>query len=91
MSNSVSDHLPIFIVVKKSQSQIQYREVYGRSYRHFSEVEFVSDFLNYDFETLFDCDDPEVIGNGIYTHIMDLTDKHCPIRKIRSKLENQPT
>lgn len=66
-------------MVKKSCNPTQYKEVYG----DFSEPEFVRGILNFDFANLFESNDPELIWDGIFAHIMSIVDRHCPVRKIK--------
>lgn len=46
---NVSVHLPIYVVRKKERNQIKYKEIEGRSYKHFVENEFIAEFTNLDF------------------------------------------
>lgn len=37
---NISDHLPVFLVLKKSRNKTQYRTVFGRTYRDFNDQQF---------------------------------------------------
>lgn len=80
---NLSDHFPVFCIFKKSRDRIQYKQVTGRSLRHLDEADFRSDILNFDHDTIFSDDDPDLIWDRLYCHIKQVVNVHCPLRTMR--------
>lgn len=79
----VSDHLPVFMVIKKAKSKSNFREVIGRTYKDFDETAFRADISDLDPNQIF-CDyDPETVWDPLYSHIVSIVNAHCPLRILR--------
>lgn len=83
INSHITDHLPIFIVLKKSRTIFQFREVSGRSYRDFDEASFCSDIQGINLDDIFASRDPEQAWDRLFIRICQIIDIHCPIRTLR--------
>lgn len=84
---NISDHLPIFLIKKKVRNEIKYKELRCRSYRNFNEASFVADIQAVDFFDIFVNNDPNDTWDRLYTHIMSVVDKYCPLRTLKIPLD----
>lgn len=83
INSNISDHLPVFVVRKKQRNHTKFREIEGRSYKHFSENEFIAEFTSsLEFCDMFCSDDPQLVWEIILAKIMAATNKHCPMKRL---------
>lgn len=78
----ITDHLPIFLVLKKTRAVSQFREVIGRSYRDFDKPEFESDIWEIKMEEIFIDSNPERSWDRLFARICQIIDTHCPLRTL---------
>lgn len=79
---NITDHFPVFVVLKKSKTIHQVRNIYARSYREFDRQSFKDDIRGIDLDVVFDNDDPEEIWDRLFAEICCIIDSHCPLRAI---------
>lgn len=81
---NISDHLPVYLIKKKTRNAIKYKELRCRSYKNFDEVKFLADIQTIDFLDVMVSNDPEKCWGILYERIVSLVDKYCPmeIRRI---------
>lgn len=80
---NISDHMPVFLVLKKTRYKQQYKVIYGRSFRDFEESSFRGDIGEIDLDMVYSDDDPEGVWDRLYSKIYEIVDPHCPIKAIR--------
>ena len=79
---NISDHLPVFLIRKKTRNKIEKHHTTGRSYLHYNKDQFgqtltEQDWTNFDLST-----DVAVLWETIEINISKSLDLTCPIRKL---------
>ena len=75
---NISDHLPVFIRLKKDKIIFNQRSFVGRSYKNHNSKNFKAEFLAADWSSFDDSNDPSVCWDHYYNIISSLLDKSCP-------------
>lgn len=79
----ISDHLPIVVVKKKACVEKSFVEVCGRSYQNFDVDSFKADVSLIDVGPILNSGDPSLIWDEFYSHLLQVANKHCPVRTFR--------
>lgn len=87
---NTTDHYPIFLIKKKSRLARHVVEVKGRSYRDMDWDSFSNDIEKIDLNLVFDTGDPNEVWNYLYSKVLELVNKYCPIKTIRLRTQNLP-
>lgn len=83
IDTNISDHLPIYLVKKKSCTSKTYVEVEGRSYKNLDRDQFDADIKAIDLSDVLGRCGPDVIWDTFYQRAVEVLDIHCPIKKLR--------
>lgn len=70
LTGNITDHLPVFVVLKKSKTTHQYRNIYARSYKDFDHQSFADDIRGIDLTAVFNSDDQEEISDRLYYSVL---------------------
>lgn len=87
---NITDHLPVFLVLKKCRSKPQYKEIFARSFRDFDLQAFSDDINSINLDNVFSDDDPEGVWDRLYTQVCFIVDAHCPLGSIRATIGKPP-
>lgn len=63
---NITDHFPVFVILKKSKATYQFKNIYARAYRDFDQQSFVNDIRGIDLAAVFSSDDPEEVWDRLY-------------------------
>lgn len=83
IDNRASDHLPVFLIVKKTKKKSYFREVLTSSYKDFDEAAFRADISDLDYNQIFCDNDPDRIWCRQYAHILAKINACCPLHTLR--------
>ena len=86
---NISDHLPIYMVKKKSRTKIKRTVAFGRSYLNYSEDVFVRLLNQSSWEDFELSNNPQKLWDIFHQNIVKTLDQLCPIRKL-TVVENKP-
>ena len=89
---AMSDHYPVCITRsskhtpnKNSHITIEYRD-----YKQFNENDFLLELSTANFDKLLECNDPNIVLEGIYNLLNPTLDKHAKVKIKRVKQQNSP-
>ena len=89
---AMSDHYPVCITRsskhtpnKNSHIIIEYRD-----YKQFNENAFLLELSTANFDKLLECNDPNIVLEGIYNLLNPMLDKHAKVKIKRAKQQNSP-
>ena len=89
---AMSDHYPVCITRsskhtpnKNSHITIEYRD-----YKQFNENDFLLELSTANFDKLLECNDPNIVLEGIYNLLNPMLDKHAKVKIKRVKQQNSP-
>lgn len=76
-----SDHLPIYIVVKKEKETYHKAKFIGRSYANFNKEEFQAELMSTNWGRLYGTLDVNDAWEFIYNQILLIADRICPMKE----------
>ena len=76
----MSDHIPVYVNIKKTKTKHEKAEFRGRSYRRFIEESFLLCINNKDWNDFETSDDVNKKWNILYTHVVKTLDDQIPVR-----------
>lgn len=79
----ISDHLPIFLIKKKTKESKQFEEITVRNYKDLDILEFQNDLAKLNQETLSNIQDVSQKWDFIHNFIIGTLDRHCPYHTVR--------
>ena len=88
LNDVISDHLPVYICVKKKRNDPEYTKTKGRSYKNYNKTNFQNLVMAEDWETYYNLVDPSDLWDFIITIIRRHLDVMCPLKFIR--IDSQP-
>ena len=77
---NISDHIPVFVNIKKSKTHPEKAELKGRSYRRFDEEIFLHCINNKDWLEFKNCDDADIKWKILFRHVVNSLDDQIPIK-----------
>lgn len=83
---NIRDHLPIFIIKKKTKENKEFTYVMGRKYRGLDMLQFITHLRRIDSEFIFSTNEKL---HKLYTHYMLVLVAHCRKMKLRVRV-NRP-
>lgn len=86
----MSDHLPIFIIKKKTRETKNSTYVAGRTYCNLDMLQLAADLWRLDRENVFSTNDPNEIWHKLHAHYISVFDTHCPKKRLRVRMD-QPS
>ena len=86
---NISDHLPIYMIKKKSRNKIRKTSRTGRSYLHYREEVFNRLLSQADWGSFAVNEDPEELWSIFVNSIIKVLDQICPIREL-TVVDNEP-
>ena len=86
----ISDHLPVFVVLKHEHFKIPVSVFKGRSYRKYNKTEFENDFKGKDWTEFDECLDVNMCWEKYLQFINEILDRSCPIKEFRIRNRGQP-
>ena len=87
ITTGISDHLPQFLLLKKSFTQSTPSSNYERDWKNFDHENFMRDFLNKDWDKILNIQnrDPDSSLNSFFDILTDLLEMYAPMRKLSKK------
>ena len=79
---NISDHLPIYLIKKRTRSRIKKKQATGRSYMNYDEDVFVNLLDHADWENFEEINDPEILWDIFHQNIIKILDQVCPIKSL---------
>lgn len=86
---NISDHLPIFITIKKSKEHYAKVTFKGRSYAAYTKENFQSDLLQINWGRFYGTVDMDEAWSIFYTHLLNTCNEHAPMKTF-SVRKNRP-
>ena len=80
LDRNLSDHIPVYVNIKKNKTKSEKAEFRGRSYRRFVEESFLLCINNKDWYEFDNSDDVDKKWNILYTHVVKTLDYQIPIK-----------
>ena len=87
---NTSDHLPVYMTIKKEKVKRQPRSFKGRSYKNYDSNTFCNKFLELSWDIFDDSNDVEYCWELFSNNIKKVLDVLCPIREFRVKYKDEP-
>ena len=81
LDSYLSDHQPIFVIIKKNRSQVDLKEFVGRSYKNLNLESLLGKLNNSDWQPLFAETNPEQAWDQLLSKLTTELDKVCPLKK----------
>ena len=84
---NLSDHIPVFISIKKDKAIFEKTEFTGRYYRNFNQQTFLDMIRRKNWEAFYNIDNPDINRKRdmLYKNILDVLDALIPVKKIKFK------
>ena len=82
LNDLLSDHFPIYVIRKKARDKIKKVMKSIRNFKNYNEEHFHNLFLQIDWETFFDCEDPDTLWEVIHAKMLEILTIMCPYRNI---------
>ena len=84
---NLSDHIPVFISIKKDKAVFEKTEFTGRSYRNFNQQTFLDMIRGKNWEAFYNIDNPDINRKWdiLYKNILEVLDTLIPVKKIKFK------
>ena len=89
----LSDHMPVYVVKKKSREEKEFKYITGRSYKYYIKEDFQDNIIMHeDWASFWDHseNDPEKSWEIMKNIIMECAEFHCPIKSMKIR-DNSPT
>ena len=84
LDSFLSDHLPIFLLKKKSKNTAKVEQNFqGRSYKNYNKQEFSENISNKNWSSFYDAPDPSAAWHEMLQFITEEADKMCPMKSFR--------
>lgn len=83
INTNISDHHPIYLVKKKMRTVHSVTEILGRSYKNVDWDAFQEEIKQIDLQEFFTLRDPNVVWEALYSRLLGILDRFCPVRNIR--------
>ena len=87
---NISDHQMIYCTRKKIHNKRQSVNFKGRSYRNFDERQFITNFLNLDWDDFDNEDDPDILWDIYENKIRVIMDPMCPFKHFKIAKDRDP-
>ena len=88
----MSDHYPVCITrsSKHTPNKNSHITKEYRDYKQFNENDFLLELSTANFDKLLECNDPNIVLEGIYNLLNPTLDKHAKVKIKRVKQQNSP-
>ena len=86
---NISDHLPIYLVRKKSRNKVKKNNVEGRSYLRYDSEMFTRLLSSMDWSQFDTVTNPTALWDYFCTNVIKTMDIMCPIKQLKV-VENKP-
>ena len=83
INDTVSDHVPVFVVKKQCSRAAHMKTITGRSYKNYNSVSAKQHMTNTDWSDVLTEDSPEQAYLNLISHVNDYLDTNCPIKTTR--------
>ena len=93
LNTIISDHLPVFVIKKKTREKKEFKYTTGRSYRNYVVEDFQNSILGHtDWKLFWDnnVEDPEKLWDIMKDIILKCADNHCPMKRMKIR-DDSPT
>ena len=93
LNTIISDHMPVYVIKKKSREKKEFKYTFGRSYRHYVIEQFQNSIIEHKDWALFwgeDNFDPNFLWDVMKNIITECADLHCPMKQMKIR-DNSPT
>ena len=87
LTTGISDHLPQFLLIKKSFKYKNSKNIFVRDWKNFDEENFLLDFLASDWDTILALEnkDPNFSFDSFFKQLSGLLNRYVPTRKLTHK------
>lgn len=85
ITNSISEHFPVYIIKKKESIKHNDITFQGRSYRNFNEDMFRDMLSSYNWGKFYASFDVETAWTELYQYILYVADFMCPVKTFKFK------
>ena len=86
----ISDHLPIFICIKKQRNTTEFHKIKGQTYKNYDKTILQSLMRNVNWETYYNLEDPNDLWNFIKIKIEEFLNIMCPIKYLKIRTDSPP-
>ena len=88
--DAISDHLPVFMCIKKQRNISEFQKIKGRTYRNYDKTTLQNLVKNTDWDDFYELENPIDLWNFILKTIEQHINIMCPIKFMRFRTNSPP-
>lgn len=90
LNYNISDHIPCFVIIKKSKETYTKCKFMGRSYLNYQKAQLHEMLLQLNWGRLYGCSDVNQAWSILYSTLLDCCDKLCPTKEFNIRRDKPP-
>ena len=90
LNDVISDHLPVYMCVKRPRNNPEFTKIKGRTYKNYNKINFQNLIKVENWGAYYQLGDPSELWNYILKIVRRHLDIMCPLKYIRFRLDSPP-